>query len=74
MRSEIRFTKRSMDYSTRKLAKRLVYQLWGLFHLENMSIFPSGPTNSIAKVLMDIHENFGKNDIANLDNQKLHGL
>ncbi|KAG5576355.1 hypothetical protein H5410_056489 [Solanum commersonii] len=32
---EIRITKRSMDYSRQKLVKWVVYQLRGLFHLEN---------------------------------------
>ncbi|KAG5576316.1 hypothetical protein H5410_056450 [Solanum commersonii] len=69
---EIRITKRSMDYSTRKLAKWVVYQLQGSFHLENGSVCPSGLTFSIAKVLMDVPKNFRKNDIQNLDHQKIH--
>ncbi|KAG5576353.1 hypothetical protein H5410_056487 [Solanum commersonii] len=74
MRSKIWFTKRFMNYSTRKLAKQMVYYLRGSFHLENGSVCRSGPIDSITKILTDVHENFDKNDIANLDNQIMHGL
>ncbi|KAG5576351.1 hypothetical protein H5410_056485 [Solanum commersonii] len=74
MRSKIWFTKRSKDYSTRKSTKLLVYYLRGSFHLENGSVCRSGPTDSIAKVLTDVHKNFDKKDIANLDHQNIHGL
>ncbi|KAG5576425.1 hypothetical protein H5410_056559 [Solanum commersonii] len=58
MTSEIWITKRSMDYSRGKFAKRGVYLLWGSFDLENEFIFPSRPTSSIAKVLADVQEIF----------------
>ncbi|KAG5576311.1 hypothetical protein H5410_056445 [Solanum commersonii] len=45
MTLEIRITKRSMDYSTRKLEKWV-----GSFDLENGPVFSSGPTNSTAKI------------------------
>ncbi|KAG5576333.1 hypothetical protein H5410_056467 [Solanum commersonii] len=74
MTSEIWITKRSMDNSTRKLVKRVVYQLRGSSHLENRPICPSGQNDSITKVLTNVHKKFRKNDIENLDYQKLHGL
>ncbi|KAG5576377.1 hypothetical protein H5410_056511 [Solanum commersonii] len=50
MMSEIRITKRSMDYSTRKSAKWVFSPHRGSFDLENGPIWPSGPTGSIAKL------------------------
>ncbi|KAG5576331.1 hypothetical protein H5410_056465 [Solanum commersonii] len=67
MTSKIWITKRSIDCSTRKLAKPGGYQLRGSFYLENGSVCQSRPTDSIAKVLTNDHRNFGKNDMANLD-------
>ncbi|KAG5576450.1 hypothetical protein H5410_056584 [Solanum commersonii] len=58
MTSEIQITKRSMDYRTRKLAKRGVYLLRSLFDFENGPIFPSGHTDCIANVLTDVHEKY----------------
>ncbi|KAG5569183.1 hypothetical protein H5410_058949 [Solanum commersonii] len=58
MTTEIRITKISMDYSTRKWAKRGVYTLRGSFDLGNWPIFSSCPIGSITKVLTDIHEKF----------------
>ncbi|KAG5576467.1 hypothetical protein H5410_056601 [Solanum commersonii] len=58
MTTEFWITKRSMVYRTRKSAKWGVYTLWGLFHLENGSVFPFGPTCSIDKVLTDVHKFF----------------
>ncbi|KAG5576471.1 hypothetical protein H5410_056605 [Solanum commersonii] len=58
MTSKILMTKRSMDYSTQKVAKLGVYSLWDSFDLENGMIFPSEPIGSIAKVLTDVHEIF----------------
>ncbi|KAG5576364.1 hypothetical protein H5410_056498 [Solanum commersonii] len=55
MTSKIWITKISMDYSSRKLAKREVYLLRGLFDLENGTVCLSGQTTSKAKVLMDVH-------------------
>ncbi|KAG5576338.1 hypothetical protein H5410_056472 [Solanum commersonii] len=72
MTLEIWITKRFMDYSTRKLVKWVVYQLRGSCHLENGLVCLSEPTGSIAKVLTDVQENFRKNNIGNLDHQKIH--
>ncbi|KAG5576379.1 hypothetical protein H5410_056513 [Solanum commersonii] len=60
MTSEIRITKRSMDYSTQKLTKQEVY--------------PFQATGSVTKVLMDVHKNFWQNDVGNPYHQKIHGL
>ncbi|KAG5576341.1 hypothetical protein H5410_056475 [Solanum commersonii] len=88
MMSEIWITKRSIDYSTRKLAKWGAYLFWGSFDLENGPICPSRetgcnakwpifsfqPTDSIAKVLTESKKNFSKKDIGNPDHQKIHRL
>ncbi|KAG5576371.1 hypothetical protein H5410_056505 [Solanum commersonii] len=58
MTSQIRITKRYMDYSTQKSPKQGVYPLRGPFDLENGLFYPSGPIGSIAKVLTDVRENF----------------
>ncbi|KAG5576360.1 hypothetical protein H5410_056494 [Solanum commersonii] len=56
MTSKIWITKRSIDYSTQKLAKPGVYPLRWSFDFENGSVYPLGPTISIAKFLTDIHK------------------
>ncbi|KAG5576363.1 hypothetical protein H5410_056497 [Solanum commersonii] len=62
MTSKIWITKRSMVYSTQKLAKRGVYPLWAPFTLTmGRLVFPFGPTVSIAKVWTDVRENFWQN-------------
>ncbi|KAG5577213.1 hypothetical protein H5410_057347 [Solanum commersonii] len=44
------------------------------FDLKNWPVCPSGPTSSIANVLTNLHEKVWKNDIENLDHQKIHRL
>jgi len=56
--SEFQITKKSMNYSTRKLDKWGVYLLWGTFDLCNGKFWSCGPTDSRAKVLTDVHKNF----------------
>ena len=41
-----------------KIGKICINLLWGLFELENASVFPAGRTRYIANVLMDVHQNF----------------
>ncbi|KAG5569181.1 hypothetical protein H5410_058947 [Solanum commersonii] len=67
MTSKIWITTKSMDYSTQKLAKRWVYSLRVSFDLENGPIFPSSSIDSIAKVLTNVYEKFGKDDVENID-------
>ncbi|KAG5576380.1 hypothetical protein H5410_056514 [Solanum commersonii] len=59
---------------TQKLTKRGIYLLRGSFDLENGPICPSRPTSAIAKVLMTSTNFFCKNDVGNLDHQKINGL
>lgn len=47
------FFLKSMDYSQRKTVKIWSCPLWALFELENVDVFPSGPTHAINKVLRD---------------------
>ncbi|KAG5576295.1 hypothetical protein H5410_056429 [Solanum commersonii] len=47
--------------------------LRGSFDLDNRP-FAYRPTSSISKVLMDFQEIFGKIDVENLGDQKIHGL
>ncbi|KAG5576298.1 hypothetical protein H5410_056432 [Solanum commersonii] len=49
MTSKIQITKRFMESRKQKLAKPRSYPLRGLFDLENGSVCPSGPIDSIAK-------------------------
>ena len=52
-----------------------VYLFYRSFELENhVPVFPSGPTDSITKVLTDVHENFRPKTRQNSESPKLHGL
>ncbi|KAG5576294.1 hypothetical protein H5410_056428 [Solanum commersonii] len=53
-----KITKRSSVYSTRKLAKRVVYPFRGSFDIENGPVCQSGPIGSMANVLMDQNKGF----------------
>ncbi|KAG5576322.1 hypothetical protein H5410_056456 [Solanum commersonii] len=66
-----KITKISLDYSTQKLKKRGVYPIWGSFDSDNWLVYISRQTDSISKTSK---KNFSKNDVKNLDDQKIVGL
>ena len=54
-----------------KIDKICIYLLWSLFELENASVFHAGRTESIAKVLKDVHEKLQPFSFENFEPQNL---
>lgn len=57
-----------MDY-TRRLVESIFFNL-SSFELENIPVFSSRSTDSITKVLTDVHKNFDKKNVGIMDHQK----
>lgn len=53
----IMYHKNFMNYKHTKNGKFSRFPHWNSFELENVFICPSGPTNSIDKVVKDVHQN-----------------